>query len=99
MLLEIQKNPYRLFFPIAMLFLLLGSGLWIKAGVLQIGDLPIEEHANLFVGGFLFYGVFGFLLTAIPQFTKTSYLSNKEILSISQFIVLNFVGYLLDSKV
>jgi hypothetical protein len=94
MLLELQKNPYRFFFPIAMFFLLLGSGLWIRAGVFQIGDLPIEEHANLFVGGYLFYAILGFLLTAIPQFTKTSYLSHIDMMSIFTFMILNIFGYL-----
>ncbi len=76
---ELCKDPFRLFFPVAILCLLYASGIWIRFGVFNQGDFPVEAHANLFLGGFLFLTIMGFLLTAIPRFTQTDFLSKGEL--------------------
>lgn len=86
---ELCKNPFKLFFPVAFYCALLGSGLWLAYGVFNIGEFPLENHAHLFMGGFIYFSIFGFLLTAIPRFTQTDFLSRAELFLF--FILVVFV--------
>lgn len=85
MISKLCKDPFRVFFPFAIFCLLYGSVLWISFGLFDYGEFPIQQHANLFVGGFLYFSILGFLLTAIPRFTSSDFLSTKEL---SLFIVI-----------
>ena len=75
----LRKDPFRLFFPIATLCLLYGCALWVFFGLFNYGDFPVNEHTKLFIGGFLYFSIFGFLLTAIPRFTQTEFLTKLEL--------------------
>lgn len=92
------KDPFKLFFPVALLCLLYGSMLWVFHSLFDIGEFPLEEHANIFFGGYLFFSILGFLLTAIPRFTKSAFLSKNElfvsvlilILVLSNYFIANY---------
>lgn len=84
---DLCKNPFRLFFPLAILCILYASGLWFCHGILGMGVFPLQKHVNLFLGGFLYFSILGFLLTAIPRFTQTYFLSRLE-LSLYSIIIL-----------
>src|SRR5690606_19575329 len=81
------KDPFRLFFPMAIFCLLYASGLWVAFGIFHRGSFPIETHANLFLGGFLYFSILGFLLTAVPRFTKSHFLTKGELL-FSVFLII-----------
>lgn len=98
MISEICKNPFRLFFPVAMLCLFYGCSLWILFGLFEYGEFPIERHANLFVGGFLYFSILGFLLTAIPRFTSSNFLSTPELLIFILIMLVTIVFYALERE-
>jgi uncharacterized protein involved in response to NO len=61
-------EPYRLLFPIGIASGLIGAGLWPLA--LVRGDYPAVAHRALMMLGFEMSFVLGFLLTAMPAFTR-----------------------------
>lgn len=79
MLLKICKDPYRLFFPFACLMAFWASASWLSHVFWDLGAYPGLKHAELFVGGFLYFTIFGFLMTAIPRFTQSDFATPKEI--------------------
>jgi len=61
-------EPYRVLFPIGIVGGLLGSGLWPVAAL--AGGYPAPAHRGLMILGFEMSFVLGFLLTAMPAFTR-----------------------------
>ncbi|MCP4911688.1 MAG: NnrS family protein [Oligoflexia bacterium] len=92
------KDPFKLFFPVALLCLLYGAMLWVFHSLLDIGEFPLERHANIFFGGYLFFSIMGFLLTAIPQFTKSQPLSKNELFLSVLTMILILCNYFLESN-
>ncbi len=99
-------EPYRIFFPVSLLGVIIGVSLWILAWMIQkqwiqfgYSAYPILHHINFMSAVFLLPVVKGFVFTAIPRFTATSFLSQKEmiVLSILQFLVLTFVFFFENS--
>tara|TARA_Y100000782_G_scaffold4962_1_gene6038 strand:- start:284295 stop:285467 length:1173 start_codon:yes stop_codon:yes gene_type:complete len=84
---KICKDPFKLFFPIAIISMLYSCCLWLGYVFFEVGGFPLSQHANLFIGGFLYFSIIGFLLTAVPRFTGTDFLSKQE-LSVFIFITL-----------
>lgn len=92
------QNPYQLFFPFAILCFLYGCLLWIAHGLFEFGEFPLHEHANIFLGGFLSFSIIGFLLTAIPRFTGSEFLSKVELIFAALIIIFVLMFYFLDSN-
>lgn len=103
-----QKNiePYRLFFPISILGAMIGVSVWIFAWMLQkqwiqyvTNPYPVAHHINFMTALFLLPVAKGFIFTAIPRFTGTNFVTNKELtlLSLLQFFILTFVFFYEDS--
>jgi uncharacterized protein involved in response to NO len=65
---RVPLEPYRLMFPIGIAAGLLGSGLWPIAAL--SGGYPAVAHRTLMILGFEMSFVLGFLLTAMPAFTR-----------------------------
>lgn len=65
-----QKEPYRLFFPLGTIFLLWGSLLWLPQ-IWNPGDYPVQVHRYLMLNGFTACFICGFLMTAVPKFSQT----------------------------
>ncbi len=61
--------PYRILFPIGVVYALIGVGLW-PAYALGAIPYPGDPHRLLMIQGFELSFVLGFLLTALPGFTK-----------------------------
>jgi len=73
-----QKEPYRLFFPLGVLFLLWGALIWLPL-IWSASDYPVTLHRYLMLNGFSGCFIGGFLMTAIPKFSKTNTASKVEI--------------------
>jgi len=73
-----QKEPYRLFFPLGVLFLLWGALIWLPL-IWSAADYPVTLHRYLMLNGFSGCFIGGFLMTAIPKFSKTNTASKIEI--------------------
>lgn len=67
---KILLDPFRLFFPMGVLFALAGIGPWVFLLSGSFG-YPAAFHRQMMIDGFLLSFVAGFLMTAIPRFTKT----------------------------
>lgn len=90
------RDPYRLFFPLGAMSLLYGLILWMLYGLFEFGDFPYEKHIMLFLGGYLSFSVIGFLLTAIPRFTSTDFLTKNELFLFALAILFSIVTFLID---
>lgn len=65
------KEPFRLFFPLAIIQLIIGVAIWIPQ-FFSPEYYPTQLHRSLVINGYLYSMILGFLLTALPQFTKSS---------------------------
>lgn len=62
----VLTEPYRLFFPIGLLSLGLGLGIWLPALWLTLA-YPGVAHAGLQIQGYLLAFILGFLMTMLPK--------------------------------
>jgi uncharacterized protein involved in response to NO len=65
------REPYRVFFPLGMLFGLCGVAIWPLYSFGVIATYSGRSHALVQIFGFLYAFIAGFLLTAVPRFTGT----------------------------
>lgn len=89
----LQTKPFRLFFPLGILYGILGVGHW---AIWSVGwTIPgiSFTHASLQAQGFLGSFVVGFLLTAFPRMTGTSPCSKTEIV----IALMTSLGFLFSS--
>lgn len=66
-----HTDPYQWFFPVGILFGVVGVGLWLTYWQQWIAEYPGPFHADLMMGGFFFSIAAGFLMTAAPKFSGT----------------------------
>lgn len=71
MIQSLRSNPFRLFFPLGVLFALIGVGEWVFWSIGWTIPAVSFTHASLQAQGFLACFVVGFLMTAFPRFTGT----------------------------
>src|SRR5690606_34686279 len=75
-----QKEPYRFFFPLGIIFLLWGALIW--APLLWNDEVyPVLAHRYLMLNGFSGCFIAGFLMTAIPRFSQTKRAEKFEVLA------------------
>jgi uncharacterized protein involved in response to NO len=73
-------EPFRIFFPLGVLFGLSGVSLWPLYFLgIHTSFYPAIMHGSLMVEGFLTAFVFGFLATAMPRMTDTPPLARWEL--------------------
>ena len=72
------KEPYRIFFPFGILYLLWGTLLWLPQ-IWTAGTYPVLAHRYLMLNGFSASFIAGFLMTAVPKFSQTETAQFKEI--------------------
>jgi uncharacterized protein involved in response to NO len=65
------REPYRVFFPLGMLFGLAGVAIWPLYSFGVTATYSGRSHALVQIFGFLYAFIAGFLLTAVPRFTGT----------------------------
>ena len=87
----LSLNPYRIFFPLGILFGLMGVGEWVLWTVgWKIPNIAIS-HAAFQSQGFLLCFVVGFLMTAFPRFTGTDPAAKHELILMLVASVVFFV--------
>lgn len=64
-------EPYRVLFPIGLVFGCLGVYVWVAYALLKGNSYPVQLHSHLMMGSFLFSFVAGFLMTAVPKMTAS----------------------------
>ncbi|RMF77748.1 MAG: NnrS family protein [Nitrospirae bacterium] len=65
----VREEPFRLLFPVGILFGVAGAGHWLLYGLGVTGHYSGVVHATLQIQGFMACFITGFLLTALPKFT------------------------------
>jgi hypothetical protein len=74
-------EPYRILFPVGILFGVWGTAVWISYWLGFI-DFPSRIHSDLMMSGFMFSFISGFLMTSMPK-----YLGSKKFLTVDLFII------------
>lgn len=85
------KEPYRILFPLGILYLLCGLLIWVPQ-IWSPDFYPISLHRFLVLNGFTGSFIAGFLMTAVPKFSKTYEANLSEVLS---YIVVTAIGIVL----
>jgi uncharacterized protein involved in response to NO len=90
---RIASEPYRIFFPLAVLFGLGGVGHWFAYAVGWLPRYTGFVHASLQMQSYMCAFIFGFLMTAVPRFSGTDHATPREvafvlgIFSLAQFFI------------
>jgi uncharacterized protein involved in response to NO len=82
-------EPYRLLFPLGVVFGLLGVSVWIAHAFLPQYAYPAAVHSQLMIGTFLFAFASGFLMTAIPKMTASFPAQNFELILACALTLIN----------
>ncbi|MBI4353850.1 MAG: NnrS family protein [Candidatus Omnitrophica bacterium] len=83
--LHLRREPYRIFFPLGVLFGLLGVGHWL--GYAMGGTAVSAFHARIQIGAYLYSMVAGFLMTAMPRFSATHPATTGEVLMVLSLLI------------
>ncbi len=93
-------EPYRLLFPLGVLFGSLGVYVWIAYAFFPGTEFPAQLHSKLMLGTFLFSFAAGFLMTAIPKMTASFPAEPFELLIAFVLVLLNAAcAYLAGAEV
>lgn len=92
-------DPYQWFFPLGIVFGLVGVSLWVLFQLRMWVAYPGVMHAELMVGGFFLTVATGFLMTAIPRFTGTALASFYEKVSVWAIAVMALFVGLADARI
>ncbi len=82
-------EPYRLFFPMGVLFGIIGVYVWIAFAFFPNSPYPAQLHSKLMLGTFLFSFAAGFLMTAIPKMTASFPAQTFELITAFVLILAN----------
>ncbi|MFQ3226231.1 MAG: hypothetical protein ACI8Z5_002503 [Lentimonas sp.] len=83
------NEPFRLFFPIGMLFGILGVALWPLFFAGALGYYPSIVHPRLMIDGFAGFFIFGFMMTAGPRLLGAPAFAPKCVLCIFSLATLS----------
>jgi uncharacterized protein involved in response to NO len=86
---KIEAGPYRLFFPVAILFGVLGVGYWIGWYSNAFRSLGSTFHHAGMIKGFMSWIIVGFLFTALPRFLGAESVLLGEVVGIMGLGVLS----------
>jgi uncharacterized protein involved in response to NO len=94
---QIEKDPFRLFFPLGAALALAGILPW-AAQYFTHASYPRDLHRVLMIDGFSLAFVCGFLMTAVPRFTGAPHAKKFEIYIIFVCILASGVGAFFSSQ-
>ncbi len=76
---DLYREPFRLFFPLAVLAGIIGVTLWPLMLGGWMTDYPGPRHARLMIEGFFGGFIFGFLGTSLPRLLEARALTAREV--------------------
>lgn len=76
---DLRREPYRILFPLAVIFGCFGVGHWLVYALGWRASYSGFYHAWLQVGAYMSCFIFGFLLTALPRFASAPPASSAEL--------------------
>lgn len=87
----ILHEPYRLFFPLGILFGLIGIGHWFFYAVGLLPAFSVYFHGFLQTHLYLGCFVSGFLFTSVPRFSNAHHATRPEVMSMSIILIALFL--------
>lgn len=92
-----QIEPFRFFFPCGILSLLLSVAIWLPQ--LWLSDFyPIIAHKTFILNGFISFFIAGFLMTAVPKFSKTHQAKKIEVILFFIATLLSLISALAENN-
>lgn len=91
-----QIEPFRLFFPLGILCLLASVAVWLPQLWLQ-DSYPVTAHRTLVLNGFISFFIAGFLMTAVPKFSKTVHARKLEVILFPIFTFMTIIFSLFEN--
>jgi uncharacterized protein involved in response to NO len=93
----IKRDPFRIFFPLGVLLLLLGILIWVPR-IWDAENYPVLLHRTLVLNGFMTAFIGGFLFTAVPRFSRTEFASGREVTVLFLLIVSGLIAGFFGSE-
>ena len=94
-----RNEPFRIFFPLGVLFAWIGVGHWLTYAVGVTATYSCKFHGLVQMQAFMMAFASGFLLTAVPRRTQTQAVTRTEIALLVTAMVLTTVGAIADQWV
>lgn len=90
------SEPFRLFFPVGMVFGIIGVALWPLFFAGALGYYPSIVHPRLMIDGFAGFFIFGFMMTAGPRLLGAPALAPKCVLFIFGLGCLSILAFIIN---
>ena len=94
---DLHREPFRLFFPAAVLAGIVGVLLWPLMLSGWMTDYPGPRHARLMIQGFFGGFIFGFLGTSLPRLLETRPLNAVEVFPLLALFLANLTAHTLGA--
>lgn len=91
-----RNEPFRIFFPLGVLFAWIGVGHWLTYAMGVTGTYSCRFHGLVQMQAFMMAFATGFLLTAVPRRTQTPAVTRTEMAALATALVVSTVGAIAD---
>ncbi len=89
-----RDEPFRIFFPLGVLFAWIGVGHWLMYTTGVSSTYSCKIHGLIQLQAFMMAFAVGFLLTAVPRRTQTPSVSGVEMLALAAALIITTAGAL-----
>lgn len=89
-----RSEPFRLFFPLGVLFAWIGVGHWLMYTTGVTASYSCKLHGLIQMQAFMMSFAVGFLLTALPRRTQTPAVSTAEMIAFAAALIVTTAGAL-----
>jgi uncharacterized protein involved in response to NO len=94
-----RSEPFRIFFPLGVLFAWIGVGHWLIYATGVAATYSCKFHGLVQMQAFMMAFATGFLLTALPRRTQTPPVTRTEIFALATALVVTTVGAIFENWV
>ncbi len=91
-----RAEPFRIFFPLGVLFAWIGVGHWLMYTTGVSSTYSCKIHGLIQMQAFMLAFAVGFLLTAVPRRTQTPPVSAVEMLALAAALIVSTAGALAE---
>lgn len=92
-----RSEPFRIFFPLGVLFAWIGVGHWLMYSLGVTETYSCKSHGLVQMQAFMMAFATGFLLTALPRRTQTPVVTWVEMTALAAALVITTAGAILEN--